>query len=64
MAFRLGGAWDFPAFHTLEALRWRTETLRRMATTLHRKSREASDVFGVRDLWPVTQAAVAKASDL
>ncbi len=39
VAFRLGEACDFPAFHTLETLRWRTETLRRIATALLRKTR-------------------------
>ena len=38
VAFRLGEACDFPVFHTSEALRWRTETLRRMATALLPKS--------------------------
>ena len=37
-AFLAGEAWDLAVFHTLEALGWRSESPRTMATTLLRKS--------------------------
>ena len=50
-----GEAWDFPVFHTLEALGWRSENPRRMATTLLPRSPKTSEVWRVGFHWPLAE---------
>ncbi len=44
MASSYEEAYGFPVFHTSEALEWRSENLRRIATTLLPKSAKTSEV--------------------